>query len=419
MRVHQPAHVITTAHLGSAYPFQAEGGLGALGPFIGMDVYGGGFCFGPFEMYAADVISTPNMVEFGQLGTGKSATMKFLAGRLHIFGYQSWISDPKMAADGSDESEYCPLARALGGRILTLYPGGPVSLNPLDVGGDGEEEIFSSRMEISVAILEAALNRTLHPVEGSALTEAIRKISRGEVPPTLRDLMMAMLWPAPEAASACAMTVERLQEESRGVAHALRRLVEGDLRGMLDGKTNLPVAELAAAPMVVFDLHRVYHSAALEVIVACIASWFRRVLREAHGRRFFFIQDEGWVALRRLSIARFFAERWKMARGEGVSYAMVIHRRTDMLAAGSEHDENVRIALGLLSDAETRVIFRQAPDEMNELASALHLNDAEKEIVPRLENHMALWKLGRHSYVVHHRLSKWDEPLVATDQAMR
>jgi type IV secretory pathway VirB4 component len=276
-------------------------------------------------------------------------------------------------------------------------------------------------MEIAIAILEAQLNRSLTSIEASTLGDAVRKISRGlsDKAPTLRELMDAMLWPGPEAARAVALDQDRLADYMREAAHALRRLVEGDLEGMLDGTTNLSAQTLAAAPIVVFDLHRVYHSSALEVILACIASWFRRVLREAHGTRFMFIQDEGWAVLRRVSIARFFNERWKLARSEGVGYLMIIHRRTDMLAAGSEQAENVRLALGLLSDAETRIIYRQAPDEMHALADVLQLNQAEQELIPKLDNHVALWKVGQRSFVVHHRLSPWEEKIVLTDQAMQ
>ena len=37
-----PPHRVTTAHLGAAYPFMAEGGLGSRGVYVGQDVLGGG-----------------------------------------------------------------------------------------------------------------------------------------------------------------------------------------------------------------------------------------------------------------------------------------------------------------------------------------------------------------------------------------
>ena len=47
----QPGHRATTAHIQAAYPFVAEGGLGGRGVYIGRDVYGGSFCYDPWELY--------------------------------------------------------------------------------------------------------------------------------------------------------------------------------------------------------------------------------------------------------------------------------------------------------------------------------------------------------------------------------
>ncbi len=59
-----PAHQVTTRNLGAAYPFIAEAGLGQRGVVIGDDLLGGSFVFDPFELYAAGVVSNPNMVGF-------------------------------------------------------------------------------------------------------------------------------------------------------------------------------------------------------------------------------------------------------------------------------------------------------------------------------------------------------------------
>jgi hypothetical protein len=40
-----PAHRLTSAHLQAAYPFVAEGGLGAPGTYIGRDLFGGAFSY--------------------------------------------------------------------------------------------------------------------------------------------------------------------------------------------------------------------------------------------------------------------------------------------------------------------------------------------------------------------------------------
>ena len=127
-----PAHQVTTRNLGAAYPFIAEAGLGRRGVVIGDDLLGGSFVFDPFELYAAGVVSNPNMVVFGQIGRGKSAFVKSFLWRQAVFGRRAWVVDPK--------GEYGDLADAWGVRPVALRPGGAIRLNPLDPGPDADGE---------------------------------------------------------------------------------------------------------------------------------------------------------------------------------------------------------------------------------------------------------------------------------------
>ncbi|HLH46999.1 MAG TPA: hypothetical protein VKV25_07565, partial [Acidimicrobiales bacterium] len=68
-----PAHQITTRDLGAAYPLVMEAGLGHRGVLVGRDLLGGSFVYDPFELYAQQVVSSPNMIVFGQIGRGKSS----------------------------------------------------------------------------------------------------------------------------------------------------------------------------------------------------------------------------------------------------------------------------------------------------------------------------------------------------------
>ena len=59
-----PAHVTTTRHLGAAYPFVAEAGLGAAGVLVGRDLLGGAFVYDPIVLYRAGVLTNPNMIVY-------------------------------------------------------------------------------------------------------------------------------------------------------------------------------------------------------------------------------------------------------------------------------------------------------------------------------------------------------------------
>ena len=122
-RGERPGHAATTAHFQAAFPFLAEGGLGAPGAYIGRDACGGAWVFDPWKAYEQGILSGPNMIVVGQLGRGKSAFLKSYIARQHVFGRQAWVLDPK--------GEYAPLGTALGWPPIALVPGGSVRLNPI------------------------------------------------------------------------------------------------------------------------------------------------------------------------------------------------------------------------------------------------------------------------------------------------
>ena len=96
----------TTAQLGVTYPFQAGPSLGPSGVYLGEDILAGGgaFCFDPFQAYADGVITSPNMVVLGQLGSGKSAFVKtFLYRSAGLLDRPRRSRGPCVAALGADD----------------------------------------------------------------------------------------------------------------------------------------------------------------------------------------------------------------------------------------------------------------------------------------------------------------------------
>jgi len=124
-----PRHQATTAHMPAIYPWHANEGLGMSGVYIGEDTKThSAWCYDPFQLYADKVISSPNILIVGQIGSGKSTAVKtFVSRSVGMLG-NGWcaIVDPK--------GEYGPLAEMLDLRQVNLYPGGRTRLNPLHGG---------------------------------------------------------------------------------------------------------------------------------------------------------------------------------------------------------------------------------------------------------------------------------------------
>ena len=184
-RLRLPRHQDTSATLAGAYPFLAEGGLGAAGVFVGQDLYSGGsFVYDPWVLYARGVLTAPNVVVAGIVGSGKSALAKSLYARSIAFGRRVYVpGDPK--------GEHTAVAQLVGGRAIVLGHGLSARLNPLDEGYrprgvadvDWTAQVTARRRDLLGALAETVLGRALTPVEHTAIDAALTAtVATAEVP---------------------------------------------------------------------------------------------------------------------------------------------------------------------------------------------------------------------------------------------
>jgi hypothetical protein len=411
--------VATTRHLSAAYPLVSEAGLGHEGVLIGRDVLGGSFVYDPFALYRRGVVTNPNMVVFGQIGRGKSSFVKTYLWRQAVFGRRAWVVDPK--------GEYAGLAELWGVRPVALRPGGAIRLNPLDPvhtadrNGDagGPDDPDRRQSELLASLASACLGRSLVPRERAAVDLALVSARASAAVPTLPRVVAALLDPLDESAARIRTDRATLLEDGRDVALELRRLVHGDLRGMFDGETT-PGLDLSG-PLVVLDLSALYGSAALGVLMACATAWLQAaVSRDGGGPsgQAFLVVDEAWAILANLGVARWLQASWKLSRAHGVANLAALHRLSDLTSVGAAGSEQVGLAEGLLSDSETLVIYAQPPGEVARATELLSLSPTEAELVPQLRRGVALWKVGRRSFLVRHVVGSSERALVDTDAAM-
>src|SRR5579875_170155 len=381
------AHRATTASLQAAYPFVSDAGP-AGGPLLGRDVMGGPFFFDPWQLYRGGLLTNPNVLVVGQLGRGKSTFVKTLVWRQLAFGRKAWIVDPK--------GEYGPLAAACGVEPVKLVPGGDLRLNPLTVpGGAGADEAARRGAELAGALLACSLGRTLHPAERTALDVAVRRAtSAGQ--PTLPQVVERLLEPDPADASLLHTDPATLASDGRIAALELRR-------------------------MVVVDVSATFATPALPLVMTCATAWLQASLASgaSQATQRLVVVDEAWSILSDLGTARWAQATFKLARAFGVANVVVVHRLSDLRAAGPDGSAQEKLAEGLLADSETRVVFGQPPSEAEVTARMLRLSRREADLVPRLPRGAALWKLGARSFLVRHLLGAPERRLVDTDAAMR
>ncbi|TMC04508.1 MAG: ATP-binding protein, partial [Chloroflexi bacterium] len=129
------------------------------------------------------------------------------------------------------------------------------------------------------------------------------------------------------------------------------------------------------------NLRAVYESDALGILMICAAAWLRRAVDRDDGVKRILVVDEAWKALTHLEVSRWLQENWKLTRSTAVQCIAVVHRLSDLGAAGGRDSERVRLARGLLADSETKVIFRQDRAELALVRDLCQLNERETAVV--------------------------------------
>lgn len=411
-----PSHRATTAIVSRAYPFLAEGGLGSEGVYIGLDVHAGGaFVYDPWVLYQAGVLTNPNALVAGVVGSGKSSLAKALACRSIAFGRRVYVpTDPK--------GEWTDIARLVGGKAITLGPGLTHRLNPLDAGPrpasmgaarerEWQSTVASRRRSLLGALVESVLDRPLGPLEHTALDIALTTTARPDTfearrpTPVLPQVVEALFTPADDECDRAGVSAAAATDYGLEVAHGLRRLVAGDLAGMFDGPSTVEVDP--SAPMVTVDLSALEHSAppaAMRVALTCASTWMESAIADPDGGQRWIIYDEAWRILADPALLGRMQAQWKLSRAWGIANLMVIHRLSDLDAAGAAGSKGRALAEGLLADCSTRVIYRQESDQIDAAGNLLGLTDVERQAILELPLGRGLWRVRDRSFVVQHIL---------------
>jgi len=432
-RVAVPLHRATTAHLCSLYPFQAERGLGARGVYLGTNLLtgGGGFAFDAFEAYRAGLVTNPNLLVAGEPGTGKSTFVKTYLARLRsvyappaapgrrVDGARSpgrWlaVADPK--------GEYTALAERLDLPVVRLYPGGATRLNPLDAGTlagrDDRDERLRRRTDLVAALLGQVLRRELSPVEDAFLGWAVQSLDAADDAPTLLDVGRLLSHPTAHMLERARVDADALARALDPLVYALEKLLERSLRGMFDGHTTVGPADLARG--FVLDLSVVHHDdEALRLVLLAATAWLQTTLARRDGVPRVQVLDEAWRLLGSERTTRYLQACWKLCRDYGVANLAVVHRLSDLRAQADDGTATAKVSMGLLADTQTRVLFRQASDQLADARALLGLNPRETEVLGRLVRGRALWKVGARTAVVQHVVGVGETAMCDTDGRMR
>lgn len=420
---------MTTAQCCSLYPFQADAGLGPRGVLVGTTWPSGAlYYYDPFALYSDGALDNPNVMVFGEPGSGKSAAVKCLLAR-HVgllgrggIGRQAFVVDPKR--------EYEGLAEALSMTRLCLRPGGSHAINPLGrVAGSVETpaERLLRRHHLMAALLCSVAGHALDRAEDAVLGWALESLGAAEEnrpsgqSASLVELAALLESPSEEMASRGATSRSELARLARPLWLLLDKLVRRDLAGMFDGRQALG-GIASSGTGIVLDVSAVFSDKALLrlVMLAAISVLQAQYLAgdavdEWSVPRRFFVVDECWSLLGHEEAARFLQENWKLARARGVANLAVCHRVTDLSAQADTSSATSKIGDGLIADTQTQVVFRTSSHVLSETRRSLGLSGPEADVLTRLPKATALWRVRGRSAFVRHVRSTYEESFTDTD----
>ena len=414
-------HRATTRNLATAYPFHTGPGPSTAGPYLGVNVTGGGsgWYFDPFELYAdaSQPISDSNVLIAGRPGKGKSTGAKtFLYREIGLYGRRRFIAvnDPK--------GEYTPLADALGLTVIKLHPGGQHRLNPLDAAPGDRSGGLLGRQRLVTSMLSIVLDRRLEPSEEALISRAIEHLAAKVLTFDLADLAHLIAEP-PEVLVAhpelAGMTAGELRAAATPLRFALGKLLDRTLRGMFDGYTTAAIDWVNSAGVVI-DLSAVFADReALPLVMMAAGAWLQSALTAlGPDRRALQVDDEVWALLENEWAVKHLQARLKLCRHWGICNVLICHKLSDLSAQAADGTAAAKVAAGLLAEIGTRIVFAQPHDQAGYTADLLGLSAIETALLPRLVKGRALWRVGERAAVVQHVVAP-GETFCNTDQSMR
>jgi hypothetical protein len=131
------------------------------------------------------------------------------------------------------------------------------------------------------------------------------------------------------------------------------------------------------------------------------------------------VLDEAWAFLKTRHTAGFLQSCFKLGRSYGTANICLSHRISDLAAQADDGTATAKIGKGLIADSATKIILRQAPDQIATTVEHAGLTEPQADAVARLGRGCALWKVGGDTTLVDHIVGPGELELTDTDHRMR
>ena len=336
-----------------------------------------------------------NSITLARSGAGKSYLTKLELLRQLFTGAEALVIDP--------EDEYVALAEAVGGTVIRL--GDPaVRLNPFDLphhtSADAPADALTRRVLFLHTFLAVLLGGELSAAKRAVLDRAI--LATYDQAGITADPATWMR-PAPLLADLAAQLSAMGNAAAAELAAGLAPYVTGSHRGLFDG----PTTTRPAGHLVVFCLRDIPEELKTPCMLLALDAIWRHVADARTRRRRLVVVDEAWLLMRDGHGARFLFRMAKAARKYWAGLAVVTQDADDVLSCD--------LGRAIVSNAATQVLMRQAPQAIDQIATAFRLSRGERHHLLSAPRGCALLLAGRTKISFAPVASEEEHALITTD----
>ncbi|MEV0538400.1 PrgI family mobile element protein [Nocardia salmonicida] len=306
-----------------------------------------------------------NLVVLGRSGAGKSYLVKTEILRALYRGIEQVVIDP--------EDEYRRLCESVGGANIRLGAPG-VRLNPFDLEvhtrADGHRSAPADtvlRRKLFLHTLIQVLLEDQTPAQRSALDAAL---AATYVAAGITDDPATWTRPAPTLSGLRDQLDRLATPAATELAAGLHPyLGEGAYAGLIDG----PTTTEPEGGLIVFSLRELPEELkTIGTLLVLDATW-RRVSNPGQRRPRMITVDEAWLLMRQPAGAQFLFRAAKSFRKYWAGLTVATQDVADVCSS--------ELGRAIVSNAATQILLRQAPQAIDEVATAFHLSDGEQQFL--------------------------------------
>lgn len=335
-------------------------------------------------------LENANMTIFATAGAGKSFFVKLEALRSLMLGSEIIVIDP--------ESEYKPLAEAVGGEYISFSFTSPSKINPFDLSQVYEEGENQLGLKIlSLHSLFKVIMGTITPTQEALLDRALVATYRSKgitqnpetqtkEPPLMEDLYKTLI----------GMEIP----DALDLAARIEKYVKGSFVGIFDKQTNINITN----PFTVFsvrDLQDALRPVAMFIILDFI---WTRVKKDLKKR--LLIVDEAWHMMRYPDSAQFLWSVVKRSRKYFLGLTTITQDVEDFLAQD--------IGKAIVTNSALQLLLKQSPAAIDRIGEVFYLSQGERQLLLAANVGEGIFFAGPHHAPIRVVASDEEYPLITT-----